>query len=774
MNAKLNRLLCGAAILVGTEFFLVAAPAFAQIDEIIVEARKREESLQDVPLAVTAFDKRALERTFADTVDELEKFIPNVELSDIQFAGQALGASIRGISFADLEKSFEPAVGFSVDGVFLATSTGAAIDMFDIESVEVLRGPQGTLYGRNTVGGVINVRRTRPTGEMGLRAKARFGSHSQEEYLVVANSPMIGDSLSAKVYAFSNKANTYAKNSLTNEKDPAADSIAYGAALSFEPSDTFQALVSLDIINDDSFAQPIYNLSENSETFCQLTQGFAATVIGPGLTLLPADQALSGCSAQGFAIAEASDFETYVRGVPATNFYDGFSLTGDVTAELNENLTFTSITGYREGDENLGIDSIGTPNINGALTGFQSVPIFYAKRLQNSDQFSQEFRFNGTYGDSIDYVAGLYYLNSGYDIRGGESVLGAAGGEATAFVFGAPASNFTAEQSLNAYAAFVDGTYQFNDRFSFSGGFRYTIEKKDFDIDFILPDLGSVSDSETWKSPTWRGILQYDFADNLMGFAGWSRGFRSGGYNGRATTPTSVGPYDPEKVDSFEAGLRFENQDRTLRFNPTVFYSLYKDKQEEILRPSPVDATVTETIVENASDVTIWGIEAEATFQPTEELLFRASAGYLNSDIDEFLINDLVNGGVIDVADERQVRRAPELSFAVGVDYRRQLSEILEGSVSANYSYKDEFATNLTIDTFPSLRRDLIESYDSLDLSVTLETTREDGANVSLSGYVNDVFGDVGALGSTLGVGVFYFAAGRPARTVGVELGVEF
>ncbi len=258
-----------SASLIATSFIMLPQAAQAQqsqaddelrVDEMVVTARKREESLQDVPLAVTALDARAIDELHVNVITDFDKVVPNIDLADNPFAGQALGATIRGVGFSDLEKSFEPAVGFSIDGVFLANNTGAAIDGFDFEQVEVLRGPQGTLFGRNTVGGVINVTRTRPTGEAGLRLGTRIGNHRNREYFVVANAPQIHNILSTKVYAFSKQRDTFATNIVTGEKDKQTDSIAYGAAFLFEPdNEKVEALLSFDFFNDDSNGPPTYS-----------------------------------------------------------------------------------------------------------------------------------------------------------------------------------------------------------------------------------------------------------------------------------------------------------------------------------------------------------------------------------------------------------------------------------------------------------------------------------------------------------------------------------
>jgi len=801
-----------ATAVIALEAALLAGPALAQVDEIRVTARKREESLQDVPLSVTAFDQTAITRTYSNTLDELEKFIPNVELSNIEFSGQTLGASIRGVSFADLEKTFEPAVGVSIDGVFLGSNTGGAIDVFDIEQVEVLRGPQGTLYGRNTIGGVINVRRTRPTEEMELRALSRIGRNNQREFLVVANSGKIGGVLSTKGYFFSDYGETYATNVATGERDKQEDSIRYGAAFLYEPTDNFNALLSFDIFNDDSFGAPVYNLTlpvndpndpaqnffiSGTGNFCDLT--IDAASIG----LLPPDQAQNGCFAASRQVASDTDFREYVRDFPFRNFIDGWNATAELNWDIGD-FTVTSVFGYRDSDEQLYEENIGAPNVNGLLTGGVSTPIFVANRIQEYEQISEELRIAGDLTENLTVVAGGYFLRTDYSIRGDNGPFGAAFGPLSvgqAFVLGAPVTNFTAAQETTVLAGFFDGTWQITDRFSFSGGARVTWDEKEFDLAFLPcagcvlpadPALQSTSLTEDWLRPTGRGIFQYEFTPDIMGFAGWSRGFRSGGFNGRATTVTAAGPYDPETVDSFEGGFRTEWLDNRLRFNPSFFYALYKDKQEEIIRAAADGSGNTETIVENASEVTIWGVEFEAAAQPTDKLTLRAVGGYLNADFDSFIVDDIDlvtpssprfdptadpnNLPQIDVADTRALRRAPEFSFSVGGNYVQPIFDgRMQVTLTADYSWSDEFATSPVIDTVPGQRRHIIPDDGSADFAVTIETLNEKGGNLSLTGFVNDAFHDgVGRQSNSLDAGVFYFAAGQPTTVYGLEAIITF
>lgn len=759
-----------------------ASPAIAQEaetsaadrNEIIVQARKRDESLQDVPLAVTALDQAAVENSFVSTIDDLEQFAPNVELSNIAFAAKSLAATIRGIGFADVEKSFEPAVGVSIDGVFLGSSGGAAIDVFDIEAVEILRGPQGTLYGRNTVGGVINVRRTRPTKEFGARAMVRIGNHGRQEYLAVANTGRVGD-FALKGYYFKTLADTYATNTVTGEKERLSDNASFGGAVSYQ-SGSIDALVSVDRFVDDSGQPPVYNLSLPGATFCDLTLiPFVDLSVSQG----------AGCLDASFGVALSSDFEQFVRPLPVVNSTDGWAVTGNVDIELTDTLTLTSVTGWRDSDEELRTDNLGAPLVTlGPLAGpgaGATVPLFFATRNVTQEQFSQELRLSGEAGSSVDFVLGAFYLNSTYDLTGGPGPFGTGFGNA--FAFGGVSNAADVSQDLTAWAIFGDATIALTDKLSVSVGTRYSDEDKDIAFDFIASSVPGVAGTQAASSAsfdqlTGRVILQYDFTPDVMGFAGWSRGFRSGGFNGRAATPSAIGPYDPEIVDSFEGGFRTEFADGAVRINPTVFVTRYRDKQEEVSRAVGEGSTQIETVVQNAASAEIWGVELEALVRPTDNLSWRATFGYLNAEYDEFLIPDLsaddpATAPLIDVADLRQLRRAPDVTFSTGIQHELSLTDNLFLVSRVDYSFIDELASDLTRDT-SGFDRDTIPAQDSFDFSLTLRSDNPGRFNWALTGYIRDAFDDnAGRLSTTLDVGAFYFGSGQVTKQYGVELLLE-
>ncbi len=748
----------------------VALPAAAQtasppasVEEITVRARQRPESIQAVPVAVTAYDADFFAATYTETVADLERYLPNVELSDLHFSGNALGAAIRGVGFFDLEKTYEPAVGVSIDGVFLGTNTGAAVDVFDLESVEVLRGPQGTLFGRNTIGGTINLRRTRPTGELGARIGTRIGRHDQRDVQVVANLPRTAG-LSAKLAYFGNHDDLFTRSQVPGVGNDGQNLDQVGGALLWEPSDAFDALLSLDWVDDDSHFPPNLALTKPSPgnadgNFCDLT-----------LTLFGSD---AGCDTASYGPAKRSGYEKSFPAIPFLNRIESLAATLELHARFAE-LELTSLTGYRESSELLLEENAGGPPV--AVAPGVSVPIFVADRDQDYTQWSQELRASGRFADRLDLVAGLYFLHSDYEIRPGGHLPGVA--SAQIYVFGAPLQIFTAAQRLDSYALFAEGTLGLAARLSLSAGFRYTIEEKRFTTDHANDPIGAFafSGKKTWDEPTFRVALDYSFAPDRMAYVSWSRGFRSGGWNGRATSLASVGPYDPEIVDSFELGLRSEWLAHRLRVNPTLFFLRYADKQEEVLRP--VAGGGTETVVENAARVNIYGLELEALARPGDDLELRLALGHLHGDYQKYDAFDPATGQVEDASDTAELRRAPRWNANAGVRYHRALGPTTL-ALDANWRWTDDFFTSAVTFGRDPYGRDETAAFHVVDFSASLAVPTESSVpwlqSVSITGFLKDAFDDdVGRLGPTLDAGPFFFGIPVIGRTYGLELAFQF
>ena len=812
----------------------------AAIEEIVVTARKREESLQDVPLSVSAFNESAIENAYGENIGEFSKLAPNVTLARQPYAGNALFAGMRGIVFGDLEKSFDPAVGVVVDGVPLVTNTGALIDTFDLESIEILRGPQGTLFGRNTIAGVVNVRRTRPTGEFGLRTQFRYGAHNETDGKAVLNFPL-GDTLAMKIAAFYDKGDGFQEqadfNLATGEitgtgKDiPGEDTINVYTSILWEPTEDFDALLTLEYIDDKSTLATPVNLTVpnlapaqwgaiTGSIFANLFAGVppgAAVGGGIGSTLVQGGNfcdiygavlaPLNGwvsevaCAKYGYELGESNGYKYSVSAQLFNNSIEQKGASLELNYDIGD-LTFTSVTGYKEEEELLDEDNLGAP-----------VYIFHPWRPQEYDQFSTELRVASDFDGKFNFVSGAYYVESEYFITASVYVFG------NRRVPGAmPSPDGDAGQNLNAFALYGEGYYQVTDDLRLTLGGRWTREKKDFfifqrvsgDASGLLPptawgcglsgDLQAQADAvaaawiggaptpaladaraagltcnsdgdESWSEFTPRVSIDYSFADDDMVYASWSRGFRSGGFNGRATTPSSIGPYDPEQVDSFEIGLRSRSLNDRLVFNATLFRAIYKNKHESEIYQF---GAATETVVNNAAKATINGMEIETQLAVTENVLLRATVGMIDGKYDEFLAPDRIAcQGIsratcprVDRSDDFAFGFQPDWNFSAGLIVRQPLDNGW-GSLTgiANYAWADKTVGNFGQPDPLGLGRNEFPARGELDLSLIWER-----APFKIAGYVKDVFHSDNYLATSVDVGVFWFGAVAVGRTWGIEL----
>lgn len=771
----------GAGMIAGA-VGLISAPAFAQNaqrspeadvtsdqdganQEIIVNARFRQESLQDTPIAISAVNAQVIENSVITDITGIQKFLPNVQLGRIAFAGNSLSASIRGVSFADLEKTFDPAVGVAIDGVFLGTNTGAAVDFSDIELVEVLRGPQSTLFGRNTVGGIINIRRTRPTGELGARLHTRYGSYSTVDLDAVINLPKLGDAISTKIFGLRKTSNSFTRNRVTGKHEDGRDYYSLGVSILAEVSPDTSILGTIEYQKDRSTYPSNVNLTKATG----LPFGAGGTICDFTFAIGLGDL---GCDTQGFLRQKPERFKFANSSIPFESFIDGWAGSLEIKSKLG-GLNLTAVTGYRDTSDTLLEENSGAPAI--PVAPGIAIPFVVASRDQDYKQFSQEVRIQGDITDSIDLVAGLYYLNTKYNIRPGFFNGSNAG---TFYLLGGPVQNIVSAQDLKSYAIFAESIIKLGNDVRLTVGGRYTTETKEFSTDYSVPGTPAAAFTanlkETFKDPTWRFILDWKPSEDTLVYGSWSRGFRSGGFNGRGTTPTSLGPYDPERVDSYELGLKTQLADGKIRFNSTVFQADYDNKQEEILRPAFGGGT--ETVVQNASSARIRGIEVELLALPTPELTLRASGAHLDAEYRSFLLPDLTQPGnpLIDVSANRNFRRAPKYTFNAGFDYNRGIGNGKSVNLTVDYVYTaDAFVAAISDPT--GARRDVSPARGSVDASIAFIHEGDNIKNLRISGYVRDLFhGSGGRLGAAVDAGIFYFGVLVPNREFGLEASIKF
>ncbi len=715
------------------------------IEEITVTARKRVEEVQSVPIAVSAISGKALEDRYVPDVRAVAKYIPNVQLGQVQFSGATLSASIRGLTFADIERSFEPAVATSIDGIFLASNTGALVDFMDVESIEVLRGPQGTLFGRNTIGGIVSVRRTRPTGEFGAKLSATVGSYGRNDYKAVINAPVVPEKLAAKIGIFSINSDSFTRSAYTGKRDPGLKRLDITGTLLFTPTENFEALFTYEHLRDRSQYPQLVNLSAPGSLACD---------------------AFNLCFANHKADYEASGYTLHFADLPfkvpmdANNFTMNAKYSGD-------NYDIVSVTGYLKNKDSLDIDNIGDRLAPG-------LALFHPIRYLKGDQFSQELRFDSNYDGIFNVVAGVYYFQSKYSLDI-QNVFIADGTQDPKNLV----DSFSAGQKVKSYAAFAETYWQVAPQTRVTLGGRYTREKKKFRVDkplvpYKCPDPAATysfcrDPNLTFSRFTPRVSVDQKFTDDVMAYLSWSRGFRSGGWNGRpGSLPVTIGPYDPENVDSYEAGLRTKFADGRAIFNVTVFQTNYKNKQEDQIRQNPLIPTSTITFVENASKARFRGVEVEGQFKPVPELHLRYSGGYLNGKYLSFLDQ---NG--VDISATKNLRYAAKWNASFGGDYTIPFGgDDNRFVIGANLKYLDKYATESGKDA-AGLGREIIPAHTSVDASISYNGKVSNGTGYKLSAFVNDAFNGGGRIVRSSEAGVFWFGDRVPNRTWGLELQLD-
>jgi iron complex outermembrane receptor protein len=704
------------------------------LEEIIVTARQRSESLQTTPVSVTAINVANLEETHAITIQDISGAVPNVFIQKQPSGGEAAAISIRGIAFADIEKSFDPAVGVVIDGVYAGTNTGQLLDFFDVASIEVLRGPQGTLFGRNTTAGVINVRRTLPTGEFGGNAEVSYGNYGTTQEKGVLNMPLIKDVLALKLFEDHTNTSGYLRNVTLDQDGPQSTTDNFGAALLYTPNSSFQGLLTLEAQNFDGTTA---NASGSPSTY-RVCSGAPAVECNRNYT---------------------TDLYTIFGEFATPSSYTSPAATLELTQDLAGNFKLKSITGWRNSTELYLTDYDAT-----------SIPFYETIRSQYYRQFSQEFRVSGNITDNIDIVSGLYYFDSRYDIHQ-TTLLGPLLGNRT--------TNEFAGQTSASYAGYADLDWQFIEHFRLSLGGRMTHDEKYFNNGF--PGSFAAVASDDWNKFTPKVSLDYRPNTEVMIYASYAEGYRSGGFNGRAATlQTSLTPYQPETVDSYEVGIKTETADRRLAFDVAGFYSKYKNKQESIIQLTPPGSpTPNETVVANAASATIYGVETELTARPIQPLTINLTGGYLKSHYDSFETLNATTLQPINLSGLSLIFN-PRWTASASVRYDVPTAVGL-ANFTGSYRHIASYFTSITPDpsnpnpAAPTMNFLSSETrpYNPLDLGVGLQLDSV-AWHPSVNLYVRNLLNNLGEATETVVPGLFASVTPRDPRTYGVELGVKF
>ncbi len=586
-----------------------SAPAFAQDaaeeaepGDIIVTARRREESLQDTPVAITAINAAMIENRAATTIGDLMGAAPNLLITQQNSGAQAANLSIRGLTYADIEKSQDPTVGVVIDGVFIGTNTGQLLDFFDIAQVEVLRGPQGTLFGRNTIGGVINIQRTRPKDQFSAKFEASYGQFNSLSARGVMHIPLIsnddGTGLFTKLFYFHSESDGFHRNFVTGARAGGSNNENYGISILARPSDRFDALLTVERLVQQ-FDPVNSNIARTGELFCLFE---------------PARE----CNRN-----TTSDLYT-VFNSPADSRYRAPAVTLEMNADLG-GVKLTSVSSIRRGFE------FQTQDFDAS-----SVDLYFTRREQNYRQISQEVRAAGKLGDAFDYVVGGYYFRSRYHLVQ-HTRLFAFNTAIDPLV--ADTNPQTVDGRSRSAAIFGDFNWSFADQFRLSFGGRYTWDRKSLRNAFAtgLVGLGSASFSKF----TPKVGVDFRPNDDTMFYASWSRGYRSGGFSPRAATALTANvAYQPETVDSYEVGAKLSLLDNRVQFNLAAFYSDYQDLQQNTTIPG--GPTGNQTITSNVGSASIKGIEVDFTAKLAEGFRLNGSLGLTDSSFKGFIAGNSI------------------------------------------------------------------------------------------------------------------------------------
>ena len=625
---------------------LTPAQEAATVGDIVVTARRREESLQDVPVAVTAVSGEQLEARGAIDITELARSTPSLTLNAARGSNSTLISFIRGVGQQDPLWGFDPGVGLYIDDVYVARPQAAVLDIFDVERIEVLRGPQGTLYGRNTIGGAIKyVTRRIDVDQPEGSVRASYGSYDQRDFVASAALPF-NDRFAVSASLGRYLRDGYGKNINTGNDHYNKDVTAFRASAEWTPTDSLFFRLAGDLVKDDS------NARHGHRETAPILDDVYDTNAGAGDTN-----------------------KVVTRGV---------SLTGEWT--VNDMLTLKSITAYREGYTRGNIDFDNLPQ-----------PILDIPAAYDDDQFSQEFQAQLT-GDRWSAVAGVYYMDA--TASGAfDTVVGLYDANV---VFAVPPGTFpiglttltSGSVDTKSYAVFGDFSYDVTDALSVSVGGRWTHDEKTgtvfrqqyfgirspyFNNAGAVPAGAPRTDytaTREFEEFTPRVSASYKFGSDLTAYASWGKGFKSGGFDMRGDAvlfPGTVDGYDPETVETYELGLKGSLFDRRFTFATAVFDSAYEDQQ--ITTQYPAGATVA-SVVDNVGSSSIRGWEFEGRLRATDALTFNGTLSYIDAEFDEFLAYIPLSptcptepGCIVDVSDQRDFQNTPEWTGSIGATY---------------------------------------------------------------------------------------------------------
>ncbi len=627
------------------------------LDDVVVTAQKREQSIQDVPVSITAFDAEQLAATKLRDLRDLTIGIPNVGFDEIGTSRGTANFSIRGMGVNGSVPSIDPTVGVIVDGIYMGTNSVMLYDAFDLESIEVLRGPQGVLFGRNVVGGAVLMNTKAPTDqfEATLRSTVEGGGKAPNFFTSATLNAPLTDTLATRFTVYSNQDQGWFKNKRDGKAFGAQDTLMLRPVVRWRPTDTFD------------------------------------------LTLRYEYQSLDadGAASQNTAVYDRRDHDFFVDDdgyLDAEVHFFNARLDWDVAFG---NGTLTDIFGWRTTQS----DALG--DLDGLPTHRQAdfaLSRFNLGTQQESEQFSNELRYTGRFFNRLRLTTGVYYFTNDLDYHEWREFEGRAPG-ATRNEFGG------GYYDVDTLGLFLNMDYDLTDWLTVTGGLRYTNEEKEADVSYMqrnsitdvtAPGCNMVRgpacpshfrDDKSWNSLSPKIGLTLHPTDGILVYWHWTRGFRSGNYNVRITKEgTDPGPTDQEQADNFELGFKSTLGTR-VRLNGAVFLNMIQDLQRVVLTGG------AEGVVQNflnTADVDIYGAELDGSFALLDNLVLHGSMGYLDSNLTAVRYDLSGDGAVDDKDEDLDLIRAPTWTYSFGLQHSLSIGNRHSLESRINYAYRDK------------------------------------------------------------------------------------
>jgi len=636
------------------------------LEEIVVTARKREETAQIAPVALTAVSGATLEKAELKRFDDLTHIVPSLNISQSAAYAGSIEVFMRGIGESDTALTSDSPVAIYIDGVYIGRNLGSLFDLIDIDRVEVLRGPQGTLFGRNTTGGAISLFTKAPSQTFGLKEELGYASDNEFSSKLVLDTGEIGDTgFSAKFAYRHHQMDGYTRNILTTpDNSPGAvNSNQFFLAIRGDITDSLSVDYKFDL-NDETDRPPNWQIVTATPATISYF-GKSPLFGGAPFTINPSRQAT---------------VENEPGLLPARLQVLGHNLTLDYF--VNDALKIKSITAYRSVHERASVELGGTGQLRGLVydpaTGSVApgnVEVYTAPLdIQNAYQISEELQASGVI-DRFNYVAGFYY----FDEHAGEL-------DPQIFTFVLPPIGINLTPAINysdgsrSYAGYGQASYTpaiLDDKLELTAGIRYTVDQKSmsqFDTSFVRNLSHSFYDlSESFTA-------KYQWAKDLMAYFRFSKAYKAGGFNPRS----AAGAYGPEKARSFELGLKSDWFERRIRINADIYHTDYEGLQISQFLSGTGGA---QSVITNAGAATFDGVELEFTVLPARGWEFGGSASYVDPEYQQYLFADPITGRVSNIAELAKFPYASKATASFYVQYKFEPFTFGDLSLHADWSY---------------------------------------------------------------------------------------